>query len=97
MVVVGDPPFSEPEYDRSEEQPTDHISFAVEKRRAMMPITTITPTVKYRDFCPRRHQVMSNAEMWVKFEKGVQQAEITIVDPSKDNGMRQETDARTNL
>jgi hypothetical protein len=24
---------------------------------------------------------MSNAEMWAKFEKGVQQAEITIVDP----------------
>jgi hypothetical protein len=37
--------------------------------------------LKYRDFHPRRHQVMSNAEMWAKFEKGVQQAEITIVDP----------------
>lgn len=36
--------------------------------------------LKYRDFHPRRHQVMSNAEMWAKFEKGVQQAEITIVD-----------------
>jgi hypothetical protein len=40
------------------------------------------PELKYRDFHPRRHQVMSNAEMWAKFEKGVQQAEITIVDPS---------------
>lgn len=38
--------------------------------------------LKYRDFHPRRHQVMSNAEMWAKFEKGVQQSEITIVDPS---------------
>src|ERR1700730_5664612 len=37
--------------------------------------------LKYRDFQPRRHQVMSNAEMWAKFEKGVEQAEITIVDP----------------
>ncbi|MGH9683647.1 MAG: hypothetical protein ACRD4S_08565 [Candidatus Acidiferrales bacterium] len=37
--------------------------------------------LKYRDFHPRRHQVMSNAEMWAKFEKGIQQAEITIVDP----------------
>ncbi len=37
--------------------------------------------LKYRDFHPRRNQVMSNAEMWAKFEKGVQQAEITIVDP----------------
>lgn len=39
------------------------------------------PELKYRDFQPRRHQVMSNAEMWAKFEKGVEQAEITIIDP----------------
>jgi len=39
------------------------------------------PELKYRDFHPRRHQVRSSAEMWAKFEKGVQQAEITIVDP----------------
>ena len=39
------------------------------------------PELKYRDFHPRRHQVMSNAEIWAKFERGVQQAEITIVDP----------------
>jgi hypothetical protein len=39
------------------------------------------PELKYRDFHPRRHQLKSNAEMWAKFEKGVQQAEITILDP----------------
>jgi hypothetical protein len=38
--------------------------------------------LKYRDFHPRRHQVTSNPEMWAKFERCVQQAEITIVDPS---------------
>jgi hypothetical protein len=37
--------------------------------------------LKYKDFHPRRHHVMSNAEMWAAFNKGVQQAEITIVDP----------------
>jgi hypothetical protein len=37
--------------------------------------------LKYKDFHPRRHQVFSNAEMWAKFDKGVQQAEITILDP----------------
>ena len=39
------------------------------------------PELKYRDFQPRRHQVQSNAEMWAKLQKGIQQAEITIVDP----------------
>ena len=39
------------------------------------------PELKYRDFHLRRHQVMSNAAVWAMFEKGVQQAEITIVDP----------------
>ena len=37
--------------------------------------------LKYRDFHPQRHRVMSNAEIWAKFESGIQQAEITIVDP----------------
>src|SRR5258708_34662198 len=37
--------------------------------------------LKYRDFHPRRHQVMSNAALGAKFENGVKQAEITIVDP----------------
>lgn len=39
------------------------------------------PELKYRDFQPRRHQVQSNTEMWAKLQKGVQQAEITIIDP----------------
>jgi hypothetical protein len=37
--------------------------------------------LKYRDFHVRRHQVMSNAQMWSKFDRGVHEAEITIVDP----------------
>jgi len=39
------------------------------------------PELKYRDFQPRRHQVQSNAEMWRKLQQGIQQAEITIIDP----------------
>jgi hypothetical protein len=39
------------------------------------------PELKYRDFQPQRHRVQSNAEMWAKFQKGVSQAEITIIDP----------------
>jgi len=39
------------------------------------------PELKYRDFQPRRHRVQSNAEMWTKLQNGIQQAEITIIDP----------------
>lgn len=39
------------------------------------------PELKYRDFQPRRHHVMSHSEMWAKFQNGVYQAEITIIDP----------------
>lgn len=39
------------------------------------------PELKYRDFQPRRHRVQSNAEIWAKLQKGIQQAEITIIDP----------------
>jgi hypothetical protein len=39
------------------------------------------PELKYRDFQPQRHRVLSNADIWAKLQKGVEQAEITIVDP----------------
>jgi hypothetical protein len=38
------------------------------------------PELKYRDFRSRRHQVMSNTEIWEEFEMGVEKAEITIID-----------------
>lgn len=38
------------------------------------------PELKYRDYQPQRHKVQSNAEMLAKLQKGVEQAEITIVD-----------------
>src|ERR1700722_15287304 len=37
--------------------------------------------LKYKWFHPERHRVMSHPALWKRVESGVQQAEITIIDP----------------
>jgi hypothetical protein len=37
--------------------------------------------LKYKHFAPQRHRVQANAALWKRVKAGVEQAEITIIDP----------------